>query len=83
MMTEADLILTDSGGIQEEAPSLGKHVLVLRERTKRPEGTQSGASELIGTDPKRIVDAACKRLTWVTPRSPPPSSATDALQSVS
>jgi UDP-N-acetylglucosamine 2-epimerase (non-hydrolysing) len=56
LMDRSTLILTDSGGIQEEAPSLGKPVLVLRESTERPEALESGAVELVGTDPARIVD---------------------------
>jgi UDP-N-acetylglucosamine 2-epimerase len=56
LMDRATLILTDSGGIQEEAPSLGKPVLVLRDSTERPEAVQSGAVELVGTDVDRIVE---------------------------
>jgi UDP-N-acetylglucosamine 2-epimerase (non-hydrolysing) len=55
LMQAACLILTDSGGIQEEAPSLGKPVLVMRETTERPEAIESGACRLVGTDPARIV----------------------------
>ncbi len=50
------LILTDSGGVQEEAPSLGKPVLVLREKTERPEAVEAGTSTLVGTDVAKIVD---------------------------
>ncbi|WP_174284595.1 non-hydrolyzing UDP-N-acetylglucosamine 2-epimerase [Sphingomonas bacterium] len=50
-----DLALTDSGGVQEEAPSLGKPVLVMRETTERPEGIAAGTARLVGTDPDRIV----------------------------
>ena len=57
-MERADLILTDSGGIQEEAPSLGKPVLVLRDTTERPEGVEAGVLRLVGTDTKDIVEAA-------------------------
>ena len=57
MMQRADCILTDSGGIQEEAPYLGKPVLVMREVTERPEALAAGAVQLVGTDPRRIVDA--------------------------
>jgi len=57
-MKASTLILTDSGGVQEEAPSLGKPVLVLREQTERPEGVQAGAARLVGTDHGRIVAAA-------------------------
>ncbi len=52
------LVLTDSGGIQEEAPSLGKPVLVLRDTTERPEGIEAGCSELVGTNTARIVARA-------------------------
>lgn len=52
----ADLILTDSGGVQEEAPSFGKPVLVLRENTERPEAVTAGTVKLIGTDTRSIVD---------------------------
>ena len=55
LMEHAHLILTDSGGIQEEAPSLGKPVLVLREVTERPEAVEAGLAKLVGTDPARIV----------------------------
>ena len=55
LMRRATVILTDSGGIQEEAPSLGKPVLVMREKTERPEGVATGTVRLTGTDPGRIV----------------------------
>ncbi len=48
-------MLTDSGGVQEEAPSLGKPVLVMRETTERPEGVLAGTAKLVGTDRSRIV----------------------------
>lgn len=51
----ADIVLTDSGGVQEEAPALGKPVLVMRETTERPEGLAAGTARLVGTDPARIV----------------------------
>ena len=54
-MKNAYLILTDSGGVQEEAPSLGKPVLVLRETTERPEAVDAGTVKLVGTDSERIV----------------------------
>jgi len=57
-MDAATLILTDSGGVQEEAPSLGKPVLVLRETTERPEGIEAGCAELVGTDVEPIVARA-------------------------
>ena len=56
LMKRADLVVTDSGGIQEEAPSLGKPVLVLRTTTERPEAVLAGAVELVGTDESRVVD---------------------------
>lgn len=60
-MSEADLILSDSGGMQEEAPALGVPLLVLREITERPEGVASGNMRLVGTSPDRIV-AEVRRL---------------------
>ncbi len=55
LLDRATLVLTDSGGIQEEAPGLGKPVLVLRETTERPEGVEAGTVRLVGTGPQRIV----------------------------
>jgi len=55
LLGESDLVLTDSGGVQEEAPSLGKPVLVMRETTERPEGIAAGTARLTGTDKNRIV----------------------------
>ena len=63
LLYRADLILTDSGGIQEEAPALGKPTLVLREKTERPEAVKAGAVKLVGTDRERIVNEASKLLT--------------------
>ena len=57
------IILTDSGGIQEEAPSLGKPVLVLRDTTERPEGIAAGTLKLVGTDEKVIYEETKKLLT--------------------
>ena len=57
LMSKSELILTDSGGIQEEAPSLGKPVLVMRDTTERPEAVITGTVQLVGTDPAKIVDA--------------------------
>jgi UDP-N-acetylglucosamine 2-epimerase (non-hydrolysing) len=57
LMMQSHIILTDSGGIQEEAPSLGKPVLVTREVTERPEAVAAGTVALVGTDPARIHDA--------------------------
>ena len=62
-MARAHLILTDSGGIQEEAPSLGKPVLVLRDTTERPEGVQAGTLKLTGTDEETIYTEFKKLLT--------------------
>lgn len=55
LMSRADVILTDSGGVQEEAPSLGKPVLVMRDTTERPEAVIAGTVKLVGTDPALIV----------------------------
>ena len=55
LMSDVDLLLTDSGGVQEEGPSVGKRVLVMRETTERPEGLAAGATQLVGTDPAVIV----------------------------
>jgi len=55
LMNRSRLIITDSGGVQEEAPSLGKPVLVMREATERPEGVQAGTARLVGTDREKIV----------------------------
>jgi UDP-N-acetylglucosamine 2-epimerase (non-hydrolysing) len=62
LMRRAWLVLTDSGGIQEEAPSLGKPVLVMRECTERPEGVEAGTVKLVGTDPAKIVAEAVRLL---------------------
>jgi len=55
LMKACHLVLTDSGGVQEEAPSIGKPVLVMRNATERPEGVQAGTSMLVGVDRSRIV----------------------------
>jgi UDP-N-acetylglucosamine 2-epimerase (non-hydrolysing) len=56
-MRRAYLVLTDSGGVQEEAPHLGKPVLVMRNTTERPEAVEAGTVKLVGTDSERIVQA--------------------------
>lgn len=63
MMDRSKLILTDSGGIQEEAPSLGKPVLVMRDTTERPEAIAAGTARLVGTDCATIVNAVTTLLT--------------------
>lgn len=62
LMKSADVLLTDSGGIQEEGPTLRKPILVLREKTERPEGVRAGYSRLVGTDPMKIKREALKAL---------------------
>ena len=56
LMQKSYIILTDSGGIQEEAPSLGKPVLVMRNKTERPEAIEAGTARLVGTDVKNILE---------------------------
>ena len=63
LMEHSDLILTDSGGIQEEAPSLGKPVLVMRETTERPEAVEAGTVKLVGTNITEIVNHTVELLT--------------------
>ena len=58
LMSQSYLILTDSGGVQEEAPSLGKPVLVMRDTTERPEAVKAGTVKLVGTDLQKIVKEA-------------------------
>lgn len=70
LMKEACLILTDSGGIQEEGPTFGVPVLVMRDATERPEGLAAGVSQLVGTDRTRIVGAATDILRQVTADRP-------------
>jgi UDP-N-acetylglucosamine 2-epimerase (non-hydrolysing) len=62
IMNRATIVLTDSGGVQEEAPSLGKPVLVMRDTTERPEAVAAGTARLIGTDADRIVSAVTELL---------------------
>jgi len=63
LMDRAHLLLTDSGGVQEEAPSLGKPVLVMRDTTERPEAVEAGTVKLVGTDVDAIVAAIAQLLT--------------------
>ena len=56
VMEKSTIVLTDSGGIQEEAPGLGKPVLVMRDTTERPEALEAGTVKLVGTDYDKIVD---------------------------
>lgn len=63
LMDRSHVILTDSGGVQEEAPSLRKPILVMRETTERPEALAAGAVELVGTSPERIVTGVSRLLT--------------------
>jgi UDP-N-acetylglucosamine 2-epimerase len=62
LMMRATLLLTDSGGLQEEGPALGKPVLVLRDVTERPEALAAGAARLVGTDPRRILAEVARLL---------------------
>jgi UDP-N-acetylglucosamine 2-epimerase (non-hydrolysing) len=63
LLKAVDIVMTDSGGLQEEAPSLGKPVLVMRETTERPEGIATGTARLVGTDPATIVEEMVSLLT--------------------
>ncbi len=63
LLKQSYLVLTDSGGLQEEAPGLGKPVLVLRNVTERPEGIAAGTVKLVGTEPARIVQETARLLT--------------------
>src|SRR5262249_57819989 len=62
LMKQCYLVLTDSGGLQEEAPALGKPVAVMREVTERPEGIAAGTVKLVGTETRSIVDATLELL---------------------
>ncbi len=62
IMARSYFIMTDSGGIQEEAPSLGKPVLVMRDTTERPEGVEAGTLELVGTGEQSIYEAVTRLL---------------------
>ena len=67
LMRRAYLLLTDSGGIQEEGPSLGKPVLVMREKTERPEAVEAGTVRLVGAMPDRILAETC--CSWMIRKS--------------
>ena len=62
LMRRAYILISDSGGVQEEAPSLGKPILVLREKTERPEAVEAQTAKLVGTDPAKIVREAVRLL---------------------
>lgn len=62
LMVQSDIIVSDSGGVQEEAPSLGKPVLVLRDTTERPEAVKAGTVNLVGSDTAKIVKSVCDLL---------------------
>jgi UDP-N-acetylglucosamine 2-epimerase (non-hydrolysing) len=62
LLSRCDFVLTDSGGVQEEAPALGKPVLVMRDTTERPEGIDAGTARLVGTDPHQIYSEAMRLL---------------------
>ncbi len=63
LMDRCTFLLSDSGGVQEEAPSLGKPVLVMRDTTERPEGVEAGTCRLVGTDPQKILEEATRLLS--------------------
>ena len=65
LLRRSAYLVTDSGGVQEEAPSLGKPVLVMRQTTERPEGLDAGVSQLVGANRQRIVDTASRLLKYV------------------
>jgi UDP-N-acetylglucosamine 2-epimerase len=65
LLSRAAVVITDSGGVQEEAVSLGKRVLVMRELTERPEGIEAGLAHLVGTDPNLI----CSKFEEIMERS--------------
>jgi UDP-N-acetylglucosamine 2-epimerase (non-hydrolysing) len=65
LMEKSSVVLTDSGGIQEEAPGLGKPVLVMRDTTERPEALESGTVHLVGTDYDKIISEVSELLDGV------------------
>jgi len=81
-MAYCTLILTDSGGIQEEAPAFGKPVLVMRDTTERPEAIWAGTAKLVGTDPKVIINSVTKLLKSVKPDRPKKPEKQDRLGNV-
>lgn len=87
LMKAAHFVLTDSGGAQEEAPGLGKPVLVLRKTTERPEGVHSGNAKLVGTDPETVLSEASRLLCepaayQAMARAASPYGAGDAAQRI-
>ena len=62
LLSSAHLVLTDSGGVQEEAPTLGTPVLIMRDMTERPEGIEAGTALLVGTDPDTIFTQTCRQI---------------------
>jgi len=67
LMRRADILLTDSGGVQEEGPSLRKPVLVMRDKTERQEAVEAGTARLVGTDPDRIFNEVAALLDNARP----------------
>ena len=74
LLKASSVVLTDSGGLQEEAPALGKPVLVLRERTDRPEAVEVGAARLVGTDEEAILAEVGSLLSLPAGHAPVPDS---------
>ena len=70
LLKHCELAISDSGGIQEEAPSFNKYCIVMRDVTERIESVEQGLSELVGTDPGRIVEAFAHRIMHTQPRTP-------------
>ena len=63
LLSRSHIVLTDSGGVQEEAPALGKPVIVMRDTTERPEGIEAGTALLVGTDPRKIAAEGLRLLS--------------------
>jgi UDP-N-acetylglucosamine 2-epimerase (non-hydrolysing) len=70
-IAHCDLVITDSGGIQEERVAIGKHVIVARSETDRPEGVSAGLAHLCGTDPKKLLDTSIEILSSLQKDSSP------------